>query len=90
MKNFKRKPSEKPYYYASSVKNGKVIYHEGDLKHAIYLSEIKESTKRANKWHKWVEKNYKNAYNSIGVLNEDVAVKNNHIMNQFMDGLRNK
>ncbi len=89
MKNFTRPKGEKPFYYSSTVENGKVIYHEGEKNHAVYKSEMDEIEKRANRWHKWIEKNYKNAYSSAGVIKEAIYTKNIAINKQFMDGLRN-
>jgi len=88
MKNFKRPKGEKPYYYATSIENGKIVEHKGNKKFAIYESEMDESTKRANLWHKWVEKNFKNAYNCIGVISENILVENKNVLNAFMDGER--
>lgn len=82
--------NEKPYYYSNTVENGKIVEHEGDEKHAVYLSEMKESTKRANRWHKWVEKNVPNAYNGWGIMDEDVYAKYNNILKEFMSGARIK
>ena len=90
MINFKRPKNELPYYYASTVVNGKLIDHEGDEKYAVYLSEITESSKRANFWHRWVAKKYKKAYNSIGVIDENIIAKNSDVLEQFMNGDRVK
>ena len=90
MKNFKRPKGEKPYYYASTIKNGIVVEHEGEKEHAIYLSEMQESTKRANLWHKWVEKNFKNAYDGWGRIHEVIYLRNESVYREFMDGLRTK
>lgn len=79
---------EKPYYYSSTVENGKVIEHEGDPKHAVYLSEINKSQKRSDLWHKWVEKNVPNAYNSLGVLDPNVYEKHIETCKEFMNGSR--
>ncbi len=90
MKNFKRPKDEKPLYYSTTVENGKIIKHKGDPKHAEYKSEMDESNKRANLWHKWVEKNYKKAYNNIGIINQEKYNENTEIVRQFMDGERTK
>lgn len=90
MKNFKRPKGEKPYYYASTVEEGKVIKHEGEIEHAMYLSEMKETSRRANLWHAWVEKNVKKAYDGLGIINRDVYEKYSSIREEFMDGLRTK
>lgn len=88
MKNFKRPEGEKPYYYSSTVENGEVIQHEGEEEHAVYLSEMQESTRRSNLWHKWLEKNVKNAHDNIGCVDEDVMAKYQTVCDEFMDGLR--
>lgn len=88
LQNFTRPKDEKPYYYSSTVENGKVVRHDGDPDHAVYQSEIKEINARANRWHKWVEKNIPNAYDGLGILNPDIAAKHHETMRQFMDGER--
>lgn len=88
IKNFTRPKGEKPYYYSTTVEDGNVIEHTGDEKYAVYKSEMTEIQRRANLWHKWVEKNYKNAYDSLGVINPQIAYFNEHIREQFMDGER--
>lgn len=81
--------NEKVFYYASSInKNGKVIYHDGNPKYAIYKSDIELSQKRANLWHKWVENNFKGKYDGLGVINQDFMAQNKHICDAFMDGTR--
>lgn len=90
LKNFKRPKGEKPYYYASTVENGKVVFHEGEEEHAVYESEIKEIQRRANLWHKWVEKNYKNAYDGWGAINPQIAYFNEDVREQFMNGERSE
>lgn len=90
IKNFTRPAGEKPYYYSTTVENGKVIEHTGDEKHAVYDSEIKEIQRRADLWHKWVEKNFDNAYDKWGCINGQIAYFNQHIKEQFMDGERDE
>jgi len=90
MKNFTRPAGEKPYYYSSTVVNDEIVYHEGEEKHAMYLSEMREGTKRANLWHKWVEKNVPNAYDSLGCLDHCVVLDNETVYQQFLDGERIK
>jgi hypothetical protein len=89
MENFKRPKGEKPYYYASSInKNGKVIQHKGNKKYAMYKSEMDESSRRANLWHKWIEKNNKKAYNGLGIMDDSIYAKNQTVLKEFMDGVR--
>lgn len=90
MKNFKRPKGEKPYYYSSTIENGEVVYHDGDKKYAVYMSELRETTKRTNRWHKWVKKNYPNGYNSFGVISPDIMFTNADIYHKFMDGIIKK
>jgi hypothetical protein len=86
MENFTRPQNEKPYYYASTVENGIVVEHDGEEEHAMYLSEMNESIRRANLWHEWVEKNVKNAYDSMGILDNGVIERFEPIYQTFMRG----
>lgn len=90
LKNFKRPENEEPYYYSSTVENGKVIEHDGDPDHAVYKSEVRETNRRANLWHTWVEANVPNAYGDWGVLEPDVMAKYYDVNRQFMDGERSE
>lgn len=88
LKNFKRPENEEPYYYSSTVENGKVIEHDGDPRHAVYKSEMRETSRRANLWHEWVEKNVPDAYDNNGVLNPKVYYKYLDVNRAFLDGDR--
>ena len=74
MKNFVRPEGEKPYYYSTTVENGEIVRHDFDEAHAVYKSEMEETTRRANLWHKWVEENVPNAYSEdgLGILKPEV------------------
>lgn len=88
--NFTRPEGEKPRYYSSTVENGVVVQHEGDLEHAVYESEMDEISRRANLWHKWLDDNVDNAHNSIGAVNDDVYAKYSEVRRQFMEGERSE
>lgn len=88
--NFTRPEGEQPLYYSSTVENGKVIQHEGDLDHAVYKSEMDEIHRRADLWHKWVEENVPNAYDGWGAMNPDVFAEHSEVRRQFMDGERSE
>lgn len=88
--NFTRPKEEKPYYFSSTVENGKVIKHEGDMNHAVYLSEVQEIQRRADLWHKWVEANVPHAYSEMGVLDEEVMFVHSEVRRQFMEGERSE
>ena len=90
LKNFKRPENEQPYYYSSTVENGKVIKHDGDLDHAVYKSEVEEIQRRASLWHKWVDKNVPDAYGELGVIKPEVMTEYHYINRQFMDGERSE
>lgn len=90
MKNFKRNPDEKPYYFSSTVENGKVVKHEGDMAHAVYRSEMEESRRRSDLWHKWLEKNESDAYHEMGVVKDEFYAKHYSVMQAFMDGGRSE
>ena len=90
LKNFKRPENEEPYYYSSTVENGKVIKHDGDPDHAVYKSEMEEIQRRAKLWHEWIEKNITNAYDEWGVIKPEVMTEYHHINRQFMDGERSE
>ena len=92
MINFTRPADEKPYYYSSTVENGQVIKHEGDPAHAVYQSEIAESQRRSNLWHKWLEANVPDAYSTdgLGIVQDDVMAKYHDVCRQFMDGERSE
>lgn len=88
MKNFKINKKEKPFYYATTFENGKIVEHEGDEKYAVYESEIKESSRRADLYHEWVNKNYKNAYDVLGKIDDNIYTKTSEIRRAFLDGER--
>lgn len=88
LKNFKRPENEDPYYYSSTVENGRVIKHDGDPDHAVYKSEIREIQRRSNLWHKWVSRNVTEAYDNIGAIKSDVMAKYHDVNRQFMNGER--
>ena len=90
MKNFTRPKGEKPAYYASTVEDGEVVQHNGDLKHAMYHSEIEETQRRANLYHEWIGKNYRKAFNGIGFMNTEIWVETTKVRNEFMNGERIK
>ena len=86
MKNFTRLKGEKPYYYSSTVENGIVVKHEGEPEFAVYESEMQEISRRADLWHEWVENNFPDAYDSLGIINQDIMFTHKDVCNKFMDG----
>lgn len=89
--NFRRPSGEKPYYFSSTVENGKVVKHDGDINHAVYKSEMDEISRRANLWHAWVEKNHPEAYDGLGtLLNSDIPDRFADIRIAFMEGERSE
>lgn len=55
-------------HYATTIKNGRVIRHDGEEKYAVYIEDIKAIQERAEKWHLWVSAHYPNAYDCWGTL----------------------
>jgi hypothetical protein len=90
MKNFTRPKNEKLYYYSSSVEAGKVIKHDGDPKHAVYLTEIEELRRRSNLWHRWLDKNVVDPYDSLGAVKDRVYFAYSAVREQFMNGERDE
>ena len=90
LKNFKRPENEEPYYYSSTIEKGKIIKHDGDPDHAVYKSEMREITRRANLWHEWVSRNVPKAYDNIGAIKSEVYSKYRDINRQFIDGERSE
>lgn len=89
--NFTRPKGEQPRYFSSTVENGQVIFHEGDMAHAVYDSEMKESSRRSDLWHAWVEKNHPKAYDVLGTLfNSDIPEKFTDVCEAFMKGERSE
>jgi len=88
LKNFTRPKDEKPYYYSTTVEGNEVVRHDNEPNHAVYQSETREIQRRADLWHKWVQANVPNAYDSWGVLDSEVANKYWDINRQFIDGER--
>lgn len=88
LKNFTRPKDEKPYYYSTTVEENEIVRHEGDPKHAVYQSEIREIQRRAAMWHKWVQKSFPDAYNEWGQIDEQIVKDFWHINRQFMEGER--
>ena len=86
MKNFTRPKDEIPYYYSSTVEDGKVVEHEGEEEHAVYMSELNEGSRRANLWHAWLEKNVANPHDSLGAVRDEVYAEYQHVLQVFMDG----
>ena len=81
---------EKVLYYSTTVENGVGVTHEGDPKHAIYSSGIDQIQKRANSYHKWVEKNYKKSYDGWGVMLPEIYAETSRVRDEFMSGKRSK
>ena len=88
MKNFTRPEGEEPYYYASTVEDGVVVKHDGDIEHAVYESEMREISRRANLWHNWVAKKYPHAYDGMGIMNPSIYSNQSKVRQQFMGGER--
>lgn len=87
--NFTRPKGEKVLYFSSSVENGEVIKHDGDMAHAMYSSEMSEISRRADLWHEWVGKNFPGSYDGLGTLFEsDVYHEQADVREAFMRGER--
>lgn len=86
--NFTRPEGEEPFYFSSTVEGGEVIKHDGDMAHAVYLSEMRETSRRADLWHAWVEANVPHAYDGLGIIDQDVYATYHSTMQQFMRGER--
>lgn len=86
-RNYKPLKDEQPLYYSTTVENGKIVKHDNDPKHAVYSSQIETIQQRAKLWHDWLAENVSDAY-EYGVVKDEVAVKYNDVMQEFMDGIR--
>jgi hypothetical protein len=88
IKNFTPPEGEEPFYYSTTIEDGVVVRHDGDPQYAVYRSGIEELRIRSNRWHRWVTENYAGAYDSLGIIREDIFLKDREINRQFMDGER--
>lgn len=89
--NFTRPEGEEPYYFSSTVVDGEVIKHDGEMAYAVYKSEMEESSRRSNLWHAWVEKNYPEAYDELGTLfGSDIYHEQAEVREAFMRGERSE
>ena len=89
--NFTRPEGEEPFYFSSTVEGGEVIKHDGDMAHAVYLSEMREISHRADLWHARVEKNYPEAYDELGTLfGSDIYHEQAEVREAFMRGERSE